>query len=89
MTLRLDEDRPTRPKPPESVVETPGDGDQLCLDRAVEIRAAESRRALKTAVLVEDDAFAKQRGPREEIGEPGIAIAVFGKVHHGRAPFKR
>ena len=37
-----------------------------------------------TAVLVEDDAFTQQRRPRQEVGEPCIAIAVFGEVHHCR-----
>ena len=89
MTLRLDENRPSGTEATKGIVETPGDGDQLGLHSAVEVGTTKTGGTLKTAVLVEDDAFAKQRGPREEIGEPGIAIAVFGKVHHGRAPFKR
>ena len=89
MTLRLDENRPPGTEATKGIVETPGDGDQLGLHSAVEVGTTKTGGTLKTAVLVEDDAFTQQRYPREEIGEPGIAIAVFGKVHHGRAPFKR
>ena len=64
MTLRLDENRPSGAEATKGIVETPGDGDQLGLHSAVEVRATKARGALKTAVLVEDDAFAEQRRPR-------------------------
>ena len=52
------------------------------------VAVGKPRGALQTTVLVEDDAFADQRDPREEVGKPSVAIAIFGKVHHGRAPLQ-
>ena len=84
MTLRLDENRPSGTEATKGIVETPGDGDQLGLHSAVEVGTTKAGGTLKTAVLVEDDAFTQQRRPRQEVGEPCIAIAVFGEVHHCR-----
>src|SRR3546814_13765456 len=86
MALRLDKDRPTRSQTAERVVEAAGDPDQLCWNRAVEVRATEARGALERAILVEDDAFAGERDPGQEIRQAGRGAAVFCKVHHGVSP---
>src|SRR3546814_19006352 len=83
MALRLDKDRPTRSQTAERVVEAAGDPDQLCWNRAVEVRATEARGALDRAILVEDDAFAGERDPGQEIRQAGRGAAVFCKVHLG------
>ena len=89
MALGFDEDGPARPQAAESIVETAGDGDQFGGHGAVEVGAPEARGTLEAAVLVEDDAFAHQRYPGEEIGKPAMAAAVFGEVHHGAASLRR
>src|SRR3546814_17879257 len=86
MALRLDKDRPTRSQTAERVVEAAGDPDQLCWNRAVEVRATEARGALERAILVEDDAFAGERDPGPEIRQADRGEAVFCKVHHGASP---
>src|SRR3546814_18327566 len=86
MALRLDKDRPTRSQTAERVVEAAGDPDQLCWNRAVEVRATEARGALERAILVEDDAFAGERDPGQEIRQAGRGAAVCCKVHHGVSP---
>src|SRR5690606_38655026 len=63
-----------------------GHRDQLGGDGAVEIGATEARGALERAILVQDDAGADQRGPRQEIGKAAGTAAIFGKVHHVRLP---
>src|SRR5690606_33307802 len=65
------------------VVEPPGHGDQLGRDGAIEIWATKARRALEAAVLVEDDAFAHERGPGQKVSETGGGATIFGEVHHG------
>src|SRR3546814_3062896 len=86
MALRLDKDRPTRSQTAERVVEAAGDPDQLCWNRAVEVRATEARGALERAILVADDAFAGERDPGQEIRHACRGAAVFCKVHHGVSP---
>src|SRR3546814_8147710 len=34
--------------------------------------------------LVRSDALGNQRGPGQEVAEPGGAAAIFGEVHHGQ-----
>src|SRR3546814_18130362 len=79
MALRLDKDRPTRSQTAERVVEAAGDPDQLCWNRAVEVRATEARGALERAILVEDDAFAGERAPGQEIRQAGRGAEGFCK----------
>ena len=86
LALRLDEDRPAGAEATQRVVEPRGDRDQLGGRRGIEIGTAESRRALERAVLVEDDAFAHERRPGQEVGEALRAAAIFGEVHHGSRP---
>src|SRR3989475_7424247 len=50
------------------------------LRRAVEVGATKARRALETAVLVQDDARCHQSGPGQPVGEQGRSLAVFGEV---------
>ena len=59
------------------------DAHQLGGCRAVEVRTTKPRRALKRAVLVEDDTFLHESGPGQKVGKTGRAMAVFGKVQHG------
>ena len=86
MALRFDEDRPAGPETAEGVVQSPRNGDQLSRHRRIQIGPTKPRGALETAVLVEDDTFAHQSRPGQEIGKATIAVAVFGEVHHRPAP---
>ena len=63
-----------------------GDGDQFGSDRGVQIRAAETGRALKAAILVKHDALGDERDPGQIVSEAGCGAAIFGKMHHGDAP---
>ena len=80
--LCLDEDGPAGAEAAKGIVEAAGDRDQLGRYGAVEVRSAKACRALQAAVLVQYDAFADQRDPGKEVGEPGVTITIFGKVHH-------
>ena len=80
LALGLDEDRPTGAEAAQRIVEPRGDGDQLGRRRDIEIRSAKLRRALERAVLVEDDAFAHQRRPGQEVGE---ALRATGDIRRG------
>ena len=71
MPLRLDEDRPSRAEAAEGVVETAGDGDEFGRHCGVEVGTAKASGALEAAVLVEDDALARERGPGQEIRKAG------------------
>ena len=82
--LRLDEDRPSRAEPAQRIVESRGGGDQFGGRGGIKVRSPEARRSLKAAVLVEHDAFADQRRPRQEVGEMRRPVAVFAQAHHGR-----
>jgi len=82
MALGFNEDRPSRSQPPQRIVQPPGDGDEFGRHRAIQIGAAEARRALEAAIFVEDDAFVDQRRPGQEIRETGRRAAIFGEVHH-------
>src|SRR3546814_10827084 len=84
MALRLNENGPAGAEAPEGVVETAGDSDQLSRHGAVEVGPAEACGAMQAAVLVEDNAFADQCDPGEEVGEPSIAVAIFCE-ENGRA----
>jgi len=86
MALRFDEDRPAGAEAAEGVVEAARDRDQLGRDGGIEIGAAKARRALEAAVFVEHDARADQRRPRQEVGKPGVLVAIFGEIHHRRSP---
>src|SRR3546814_6777800 len=82
--VRLKENGPAGAEAPEGVVETAGDSDQRSRHGAVEVGPAEACGALQAAVLGEDNAFADQCDPGEEVGEPSIAVAIFCEVHHRR-----
>src|SRR5258708_17373384 len=82
MAAGFDEDRPAHAEPAECVVEPRRDADQFSRCGAVEVRSAEARRALEAAVLVEDDAFAGQRRPRQEIREALRLVAIFEEIEH-------
>ena len=69
MPLRLDKDGPAGAEPTQGVVQAAGDADQFGRHRAVEIRPPKLCRALKRAILVEDDALVDQSGPGQEIRE--------------------
>ncbi|KAG0774644.1 hypothetical protein G6F22_013900 [Rhizopus arrhizus] len=84
--LGLDEQRPARAHPAQRVVQAGRRGDQLALRGAVEVRPAKPRRALETAVLVQDDARRDQPGPGQPVGQQRGPLAVFGKVQHGGVP---
>src|SRR5271165_717592 len=84
MALRLDENCPARAEAAEGIVEATGDSDQFGGHGRIEVRSAKARRALEAAILVEDDAFADQRRPWQEIGKAAVAVAIFCEVHHRR-----
>nr|WP_265575649.1 ribonucleotide reductase N-terminal alpha domain-containing protein [Bradyrhizobium sp. WBAH33] len=58
------------------------------IEEFLEIRKAsgdftpELRRPLERAVLVQDDSLVDQGCPGQEVGEPRVGMAIFGKVHH-------
>ena len=80
--LRLDEDRPARSQTAQRVVETAGDRDEFGRRRGVQIRPTKPCGPLKRPILVENDAFAHQRRPGQEIGETLRFAAVFGEIQH-------
>src|SRR5664279_6286466 len=82
MTLGFDEDGPARAETPERVVQAAGDANQFGWHSRVQIRPSEPGRALKRAVLVENDALIDQGRPRQEIRELGGGAPIFCKVHH-------
>ena len=82
MTLRLDEDSPARTEPAQRVVQSPGDADQFGRHGGIQIRPPKLRRALKRAVLVEDDALVDQSGPGQEIRQLRGRAPIFSEVHH-------
>ena len=65
--LRLDKDGPARAEPPQRVVQSAGDADQFGRHCGIQIGPTKPRRALKRAILVENDALVDQRGPGQEI----------------------
>src|SRR5216683_6843529 len=85
MTLRLDKDGPARAEPPQSVVQPAGDADQFRRHGGIQIRPPKPRRALKRAILVENDALVDQSGPGQEIRQMGYGSTILSEVHHARA----
>src|SRR6266851_604628 len=85
MTLRLDKDGPARAEPPQSVVQPAGDADQFRRHGGIQIRPPKLRRALKRAILIEDDALVDQSGPGQEIRQMGYGSTILSEVHHARA----
>src|SRR6266851_9962089 len=84
VTLRLDKDGPARAEPPQSVVQPAGDADQFRWHRGIQIRPAKLGRALKRAILVENDAVVDQSGPGQEIHQMRYGPAILSEVHHAR-----
>src|SRR5713226_4692381 len=85
VTLRFDKDGPARTEPPQGVVQPAGDADQFRWHRGIQIRPAKLGRALKRAILVEDDALVDQSGPGQEIRQMGYGSTILTEVHHARA----
>src|SRR5712691_11112714 len=84
VTLRLDKDGPARTEPPQSIVQPAGDADQFRRHRGIQIRPAKPCRALKRAILVEDDALVDQSGPGQEIHQMRYGSTILSEVHHAR-----
>src|SRR5258708_7646651 len=82
MAARVDEDRPARAEAAQRVVEPRRDADQFGRCGAVEVRSPEPRRALEAAILVEDDTFADQRHPGQEVREALRLVAIFSEIEH-------
>ena len=78
--------RPAIAEPPQDVVQSCRDADQLGLGRAVEIGTAIADRPLETAVLVQHDSGRHQTRPRDIVRKPRFLAAVFGKTQHASAP---
>src|SRR6266404_1995778 len=82
MAARLDENHPARAKAAQRVVEPRRDADQFGRRGAVEVWSPEARRALKAAVLVEDDTVCDQRRPRQEVRKALRLVAIFAEIEH-------
>src|SRR5690606_30539438 len=63
-----------------------GDTDELGFRGAFEIGAAETKRPLEAAVLIQDDARGYQRRPGQMVGEPVSLVAVLGEIQHAHHP---
>src|SRR6266852_3964945 len=70
MPACFDENRPARAEAAQRIVEPRRDADQFGRRSAVEVRSPEACCALQAAILAEDDAFADQRRPQQEPGDP-------------------
>ena len=86
MTLRLDEDSPARTEPTQRVVQPAGDADEFGRHGGIQIRPPKFCRALKRAILVEDDALVDQSGPGQEVRKLRGRAPIFGEVHHRLKP---
>src|SRR6266849_5283090 len=84
VTLRFDKDGPARTEPPQGVVQPAGDADQFRWHCGIQIRPAKPCRALKRAILVEDDALVDQSGPGQEIRQMRYGSTILTEVHHVR-----
>src|SRR5713226_483879 len=85
VALRLDKDGPTRAEPSQRVVQSAGDADQFRRHRGIQIRPPKPCRALKRAILVENDALVDQSGPRQKIRQMRYGSTILSEVHHARA----
>jgi hypothetical protein len=85
-SVGFDEQRPARAETAQSIVKPGRDADEFALGGTVEVGAAEARRALERAILIEQYPRRDQAGPRQVVGEVGGAAAVFGEVQHHAAP---
>src|SRR5882724_2311242 len=84
VTLRFDKDGPARTEPPQGVVQPAGDADQFRWHCGIQIRPTKPCRALKRAILVEDDALVDQSGPGQKIHQMGYGSTILSEVHHAR-----
>src|SRR5713226_4883247 len=84
VTLRLDKDRPARTEPTQRVVQPAGDADEFRRHCRIQIRPPKLRRALKRAILVENDALVDQSGPGQEIHQMRYGSTILSEVHHVR-----
>src|SRR6266849_696543 len=82
MPACFDENRPARAEAAQRIVEPRRDADQFGRRSAVEVRSPEACCALQAAILVEDDAFADQRRPGQEVREALRLVAIFGEIEH-------
>src|SRR5216684_3076944 len=83
--LRLDKDGPARAEPPQSIVQPAGDADEFGRHGGIQIRPAKPCRALKRAILVENDALVDQSGPGQKIHQMGYGSTILSEIHHARA----
>ena len=80
----FDVQTPARPKAAKSVVDLGANGDETVICRARKIWSPKGKGLLKTAVLIEDEAWLDQRRPREVIKKALGLGAIFSKIEHGR-----
>src|SRR5882672_2081436 len=83
--LRLNKDGPARAEPPQSIVQPAGDADEFRRHGGIQVRPPKLRRALKRAILVEDDALVDQSGPGQKIHQMRYGSTILSEIHHARA----
>src|SRR5882724_39459 len=82
--LRLNKDGPARAEPPQNIVQPAGDADEFGRHGGIQVRPPKLRRALKRAILVENDALVDQSGPGQEIHQMRYGSTILSEVHHVR-----
>src|SRR5713101_1223536 len=82
MTLRLDKDGPARTEPTQRVVQSPGNADEFGGHSGIQIRPPKFCRALKRAILVEDDTLVDQGSPGQEVRKLRGRAPILPEVHH-------
>ncbi len=85
--LGIEEQRPAGPEALEDIVRSRTCRNQLGFGGGFEIGATKPQHPQEAAILVEDDPGCHQCRPREVIGQPIGALAIFGEVQHVRYPF--
>ena len=73
----LDMQAPVGAQPPKRIVDPPASGHQLLFGAAGQVRAAEGDSLLQGAILVDDQAFAEEEGPGQQIGQDGRTALIF------------
>ena len=74
---RLDVKAPVGAQAPQSIIDPPASRNQLRLGAAGQVRSPKGNSLLKGAVLVDDQAFAQEESPRQQIGQDRGATLVF------------
>src|SRR5882672_12774305 len=82
--LCLNKDGPARAELPQSIVQPAGDADEFRRYGGIQIRPPKLRRALKRAILIENDALVDQSGPGQEIHQMRYGSTILSEVHHAR-----